>query len=66
MSEKHPRDGWVSSSHSDPNGGQCVQWHPAQALATGTVPIRDSKRPTGEVIAFGAAAWTAFVEHAGR
>ncbi|EGJ77167.1 hypothetical protein STTU_4377 [Streptomyces sp. Tu6071] len=28
---------------------------------TGTVPVRDSKRPEGDVIAFGRGAFTAFL-----
>ncbi|MEU5127636.1 DUF397 domain-containing protein [Streptomyces mobaraensis] len=51
---------WVKSSHSGPNGGQCLEWAPAQA-ATGTVPIRDSKNPEGPALLLPAPAWTAFL-----
>ncbi|MFE6776870.1 DUF397 domain-containing protein [Streptomyces sp. NPDC057702] len=54
-------DNWVKSSYSSPNGGDCVEWAPAHAAATGTVPVRDSKDPHGPTLAFDATAWTAFV-----
>ncbi|MCM2392566.1 DUF397 domain-containing protein [Streptomyces albipurpureus] len=41
-----PQLRWVKSSYSG-NGGSCVEWAPGHALATGVVPLRDSKRPTG-------------------
>ncbi|MGW4201127.1 DUF397 domain-containing protein [Streptomyces sp. NPDC004726] len=40
---------WVKSSYSG-QGGTCVEWAPAYASATGIVPVRDSKRPTGPVL----------------
>jgi uncharacterized protein DUF397 len=52
---------WVKSSYSNGNGGGCVEWAPRTAATTGTVPIRDSKTPTGPALAFPATAWTAFV-----
>ncbi|MER0241198.1 DUF397 domain-containing protein [Streptomyces sp. HSW2009] len=54
-------DGWIKSSYSAGNGGDCVEWSPARAVATGVVPVRDSKVPQGPALAFGAAAWSAFV-----
>ncbi|MFE6776868.1 DUF397 domain-containing protein [Streptomyces sp. NPDC057702] len=51
---------WIKSSYST-NGGNCVEWAPARAAATGTVPVRDSKDPHGPTLAFDAAAWAAFV-----
>ncbi|MER0243870.1 DUF397 domain-containing protein [Streptomyces sp. HSW2009] len=53
-------DGWTKSSYSD-NGGDCIEWAPAQAATTGTVPVRDSKTPHGPTLAFGATAWNTFV-----
>ncbi|WP_435849713.1 DUF397 domain-containing protein [Streptomyces pristinaespiralis] len=38
---------------------QCVEV--AQSAACATVPVRDSKNPTGPVVTIGADAWTAFV-----
>ncbi|MER6914313.1 DUF397 domain-containing protein [Streptomyces sp. NPDC000594] len=40
---------WTKSSYSG-GGGQCVEWAPAHASTTGTVPVRDSKRLTGPVL----------------
>ncbi|MER6910850.1 DUF397 domain-containing protein [Streptomyces sp. NPDC000594] len=39
---------WFKSSYSS-NGGQCVEVA-ADLTATGVVPVRDSKRPTGPVL----------------
>ncbi|MBZ4319555.1 DUF397 domain-containing protein [Streptomyces huiliensis] len=39
---------WFASSYSN-GGGNCVEWAPAFA-ASGTIPVRDSKRPTGPVL----------------
>ncbi|MFH8616908.1 DUF397 domain-containing protein [Streptomyces sp. NPDC017979] len=51
---------WHKSSHSA-NGGQCVEWAPAHASATGVVPVRDSKVPAGPVLRVPAAAFATFV-----
>ncbi|WP_326699245.1 DUF397 domain-containing protein [Streptomyces sp. NBC_01754] len=51
---------WYKSSYSD-NGGTCVEWAPARAATTGTVPVRDSKNPDGPVLTVPATAFTAFV-----
>ncbi|MEY2247756.1 DUF397 domain-containing protein [Streptomyces sp. BF23-18] len=54
---------WRKSSYSGASGGDCLE----VALAAGHpshIPVRDSKKP-GSVIAFGAAAWGAFVGHLG-
>ncbi|ANW18775.1 DUF397 domain-containing protein [Streptomyces clavuligerus] len=40
---------WIKSSYSDPNG-ECVEWAPAHASVTGTVPVRDSKQADGPVL----------------
>ncbi|KOV32890.1 toxin-antitoxin system, toxin component [Streptomyces sp. XY431] len=48
---------WRKSSYSD-NGGTCVE---VTAEFPGVVPVRDSKDPTGPVLAFPADAWSAFV-----
>ncbi|MGW5677542.1 DUF397 domain-containing protein [Streptomyces sp. NPDC003860] len=52
---------WVKSSYSDANGGDCVEWAPAHASATGVVPVRDSKVPAGPVLNVPATAFAAFV-----
>ncbi|MFJ9207478.1 DUF397 domain-containing protein [Streptomyces sp. NPDC102264] len=51
---------WSKSSYSD-NGGQCVEWSPAYASATGIVPVRDSKNPGGPVLNVPAGAFASFV-----
>ncbi|MBL0779102.1 DUF397 domain-containing protein [Streptomyces albidoflavus] len=38
-----PDGHWVKSSYSANGGNNCVEWAPSVALATGTVPVRDSK-----------------------
>ncbi|MEU0764818.1 DUF397 domain-containing protein [Streptomyces microflavus] len=38
---------WVKSSYSSGDGGQCIEWAPEHAAATGEVLVRDSKTPTG-------------------
>lgn len=38
---------WTASSFSQSNGGECVEWAPKHAAATGVVLVRDSKRPDG-------------------
>ncbi|MFI1869092.1 DUF397 domain-containing protein [Streptomyces jumonjinensis] len=40
---------WIKSSYSG-NGGSCIEWAPEHAPATGVIPVRDSKRPTGPVL----------------
>ncbi|ROQ76921.1 hypothetical protein EES39_23695 [Streptomyces sp. ADI92-24] len=51
---------WVKSSYSD-NGGTCVEWAPSHAYSTGTVPVRDSKRPSGPMLTVPADAFASFV-----
>nr|WP_102921324.1 DUF397 domain-containing protein [Streptomyces eurocidicus] len=56
-----PRAGWLKSSYSQGNGGNCVEWAPGSA-PSGAVPVRDSKRPDGPTITPSTAAWSAFVD----
>ncbi|MFI1825080.1 DUF397 domain-containing protein [Streptomyces sp. NPDC020412] len=51
---------WVKSSYSN-NGGSCVEWAPSHASATGVVPVRDSKRPTGPVLLLSADAFAGLI-----
>ncbi|MGW0672603.1 DUF397 domain-containing protein [Streptomyces sp. NPDC002746] len=51
---------WFKSSYSN-NGGSCVEWAPAHAAATGTVPVRDSKSLGGPVLHIPTHAFTSFV-----
>lgn len=48
---------WTKSSHSDPNGGNCVE---ARQPGTRTVQVRDSKNPAGPVLSFSSNCWLAF------
>ncbi|MCZ1008872.1 DUF397 domain-containing protein [Streptomyces lydicus] len=49
---------WRKSSYSDGGANNCVEV--ADGLP-GAVPVRDSKTPTGGVLVFPAAVWSAFV-----
>lgn len=49
---------WRRSSHSNANGGDCVEITDA---LPGLVPVRDSKTPDGPVLVVPAAAWDTFV-----
>lgn len=52
-------DGWRKSSYSMSNG-HCVATAP---LADGRIAVRDTKAgPTGPVLRFDPAAWTAFLQ----
>ncbi|MGW2511098.1 DUF397 domain-containing protein [Streptomyces scopuliridis] len=51
---------WRSSSYST-NGGNCVEI--GDGIAN-TVPVRDSKNPTGPILTTSNASWTAFVAFA--
>ncbi|MGW8375728.1 DUF397 domain-containing protein [Streptomyces sp. ODS28] len=52
---------WVKSSYSSAEGGNCLEWSPASAAATGVVPVRDSKVPAGPVLAFPAGSFAGFI-----
>ncbi|MFD8330707.1 DUF397 domain-containing protein [Streptomyces lydicus] len=49
---------WRKSSHSNPDGGACIEV--ADDLPA-LVPVRDSKDPHGPALIFPAGAWTSFV-----
>jgi hypothetical protein len=49
---------WRKSSHSDGNGGSCVE------VADGypeVQPVRDSKNPQGPALVFPTPSWSAFI-----
>ncbi|MFF2522118.1 DUF397 domain-containing protein [Streptomyces liangshanensis] len=52
---------WIKSSYSNTDGGNCVEFAPAALTATGLVPVRDSKMPTGPVLLLTPGAWTGLV-----
>ncbi|MEU2953686.1 DUF397 domain-containing protein [Streptomyces xanthochromogenes] len=62
MNNRIPTE-WIKSSHSGPEGGNCLEWAPTYAEATGIVPIRDSKHGPrgGPTLTIAPAAWAAFV-----
>ncbi|MFI8093668.1 DUF397 domain-containing protein [Streptomyces sp. NPDC086080] len=51
---------WRKSSYSGNTGGECVEVAPT--CPTGSVPVRDSKNPSGPVLTVGAEAWQTFVD----
>jgi hypothetical protein len=53
---------WEKSSYSSGDGGQCVEFARNLAPTTGTVPVRDSKRPAGPTLAFSTTTWSAFLD----
>ncbi|GHH84191.1 hypothetical protein GCM10018793_47920 [Streptomyces sulfonofaciens] len=57
----HSATGWVKSTYSNGDGGDCLEWAPAAARRSGTVPVRDSKTPYGPVLAIPAHHWSSFV-----
>ncbi|MFJ2903011.1 DUF397 domain-containing protein [Streptomyces sp. NPDC087212] len=52
---------WTSSTYSQGNGGECIQWAPEHAQATGVVLVRDSKNPNGPRLALTANSWAGLV-----
>ncbi|MFF0818921.1 DUF397 domain-containing protein [Micromonospora haikouensis] len=51
---------WKKSTRSNTAGGECVE---VADNLTGVVAVRDSKDPSGPVLAFSPQTWRAFVEH---
>ncbi|WP_432140398.1 DUF397 domain-containing protein [Streptomyces sp. bgisy084] len=56
---------WSKSSYSS-NGGQCIEWAPEHAAATGEflVRVRDSKDPNGPQLALTRQGFAGLVEFA--
>ncbi|MFF9545102.1 DUF397 domain-containing protein [Streptomyces sp. KR2] len=53
---------WVKSSYSSADGGNCLEWAPSAALATGAIPIRDSKDTSLPGVTVSGSAWSVFVD----
>ncbi|GAA1908342.1 DUF397 domain-containing protein [Streptomyces sodiiphilus] len=53
-----PTSSWRKSSYSGNNGGECVEV--ADTVAK-VLPVRDSKIPSGPVLAFPTPAWSSFI-----
>ncbi|GAB2953943.1 hypothetical protein GCM10023080_010910 [Streptomyces pseudoechinosporeus] len=49
---------WRKSTYSNGQGGDCLEIAPN---VPGTVPVRDSKNPTGPALLFPPSAWAAFI-----
>ncbi|MER5974174.1 DUF397 domain-containing protein [Streptomyces sp. NPDC002055] len=49
---------WRKSSHSNQEGGDCVE---VADGFPGLVPVRDSKDPSGPALVFPVDAWAAFI-----
>ncbi|MEU7079324.1 MULTISPECIES: DUF397 domain-containing protein [Streptomyces] len=49
---------WRRSSHSNQDGGACVE---VSDDFTAVVPVRDSKNPHGPALVFAADGWSSFV-----
>ena len=56
---------WFTSSYSD-NGGACIEVATNLVASRGVVPVRDSKNPSGPVLAFPAGVFSSFVAMIGR
>jgi hypothetical protein len=52
-------DTWTKSTRSGTNDGQCVEVR--QLTQAAPVEVRDSKDPSGPILAFSPAAWSAFI-----
>ncbi|WP_055692464.1 DUF397 domain-containing protein [Streptomyces prasinus] len=50
---------WRKSTYSDGGGGDCLE---LADNIPGTVPVRDSKNPTGMMLLLGASAWATFLD----
>ncbi|MFE2042594.1 DUF397 domain-containing protein [Streptomyces sp. NPDC059477] len=55
--------GWIKSSHSGPDGGQCVEVAPGYA-PSGVIPVRDSKRADGPILTLSPDAFAGLVTFA--
>ncbi|WP_353944341.1 DUF397 domain-containing protein [Streptomyces sp. HUAS MG91] len=53
-------DAWRKSTYSDGESGDRLEVN--DTARPTHIPVRDSKNPTGPAIAFGAGAWTTFIE----
>ncbi|AUH41730.1 DUF397 domain-containing protein [Streptomyces sp. CMB-StM0423] len=63
----NPRDlRWISSTYSDAQGGNCVQWASDHACATGEVLVRDSKDQHGPHLTLTREGFAGLVEFAQR
>lgn len=64
--DKAPSPVWVKSSYSNGQGGECIEWAPGHAAATGKYLVRDSKDPHGPHLALTRDGFAGLVEFAKR
>ncbi|MEV5594443.1 DUF397 domain-containing protein [Streptomyces sp. NPDC052496] len=57
---------WAKSSYSGGEGGQCVEWAPEYAVATGEYLVRDSAFPDGPCLRLTGGAFAGLVQFARR
>ncbi|MFJ2608205.1 DUF397 domain-containing protein [Streptomyces sp. NPDC087425] len=57
---------WMKSSYSNGQGGECIEWAPQHAAATGEFLVRDSKNPHGPQLALTAEGFAGLVTYAKR
>ncbi|MEV5594442.1 DUF397 domain-containing protein [Streptomyces sp. NPDC052496] len=57
---------WVKSTNSSGDGGQCVEWAPEHAVATGEYLVRDSAFPDGPCLRLNGEAFAGLVRFAQR
>ncbi|MFE7301492.1 DUF397 domain-containing protein [Streptomyces sp. NPDC057579] len=62
VSDSSMLTGWYKSSYSGGGQGDCLE----VARGHATIPVRDSKRPTGPALTFSPASWSAFVTAVSR
>ncbi|MBW1600663.1 DUF397 domain-containing protein [Streptomyces sp. JJ66] len=64
MTNESSAPDWTSSSYSNGMGGECVQWAPEYARATGEFLVRDSKDPHGPSLSLTAEGFAGLVAFA--
>ncbi|MET7555686.1 DUF397 domain-containing protein [Streptomyces albidoflavus] len=52
---------WTKSTYSNASGGNCLEWAKGHAVATGAIPIRDSKDTSLPGVTVSGSAWSVFV-----
>ncbi|CAL9480152.1 DUF397 domain-containing protein [Streptomyces albus] len=55
---------WVKSTYSNGQGGECIEWAPEHAAATGEFLVRDSKNPNGPRLTLNREGFAGLVEFA--
>ncbi|MFF7361049.1 DUF397 domain-containing protein [Streptomyces sp. NPDC008125] len=58
IADSSTRTGWRKSSYSGAQGGSCLE---VLDGLMGSVPVRDSKAPTGPALVISSGPWAAFV-----